>query len=169
MTITSALRTVVGTIERGDAERSRPRRVRRRSVRSGDDDRSSFDERASTVDFVRSIRRGPPWLLRRCPSSVVNFYGVRLRRVRSIRRALALTVPRARSYVTVIIFIRCWRRDRRSESTFDRGDDERVVAEEFSTNKPKIDRRKVDVRLRRGEATDPFVRSRRWLEPPKVK
>ena len=68
------------------------------------------------------------------------------RRVRSIRRALALTVPRARLYVTVVIFIRCWRRDRRSESTFDRGDDERAVAEEFSRNKPKIDRRKVDVR-----------------------
>ena len=98
------------------------------------------------MDFVRSIRRGPPWLLRRCPASVVNFYGVRLRRVRSIRRALALTVPRARLYVTVVIFIRCWRRDRRSESTFDRGDDERAVAEEFSRNKPKIDRRKVDVR-----------------------
>ena len=132
---------------------SRPRRVRLRSVRSGDDDRSSFDEGASTVDFVRSIRRGPPWLLRRCPASVVNFYGVRLRRVRSIRRALALTVPRARSYVTVVISIRSWRRDRRSESTFDARDDEPAVTEEFLSNKPKTDRRKVDVRLRRGEAT----------------
>ena len=57
------------------------------------------------------------------------------------------------SYLTDVPSIRCWRRDRRSESTFARGDDERAVTEEFLSNKPKTDRRKVDVRLRRGEAT----------------
>ena len=59
----------------------------------------------------------------------------------------------ARSYLTDVPSIRCWRRDRRSESTFARGDDERAVTEEFLSNKPKTDRRKVDVRLRRGEPT----------------
>ena len=52
----------------------------------------------------------------------------------------------ARSYLTDVPSIRCWRRDRRSESTFARGDDEPAVTVEFLTPKPNIDRRKVDVR-----------------------
>ena len=59
----------------------------------------------------------------------------------------------ARSYLTDVPSIRCWRRDRRSESTFASGDDERAVTEELLSNKPKTDRRKVDVRLRCAEAT----------------
>ena len=53
------------------------------------------------------------------------------------------------SYLTDVPSIRCWRRDRRSESTFARGDDERAVTEEFLSNKPKTVHRKVGVRLRR--------------------
>ena len=64
-----------------------------------------------------------------------------------LRRALAGRSPvNARSYLTDVPSIRSQRRDRRYESTFDRGDDEPAVTEEFLTPKPNIDARKVDVR-----------------------
>ena len=66
---------------------------------------------------------------------------------RERRRAVAGRSPvNARSYLTDVPSIRCWRRDRGSESTFARGDDEPAVTVEFLTPKPNIDARKVDVR-----------------------